>query len=150
MFRAVIYNKAAMVLHMLRHLVGDEAFFRGIRAFYAEWRFRKAGTDDFRVAMEKASGQDLNAFFDSWIYRTGIPRLEVRHTVQGSTAVVTIEQRGEVMPVPVTITLVYEGGNTERVTIPVTERSVTRTLPLTGTLRQLVVNQEQSLAVFVR
>ena len=149
-FRAVIYNKAAMVLHMLRHLVGDEAFFRGVRAFYAEWRFRKAGTDDLRVAMEKASGQDLNAFFETWIYRTGIPRLEVRHTVQGSTAVVTIEQRGEVMPVPVTITLVYAGGNTERLTIPVTEQSVTRTLPLTGTLRQLVVNQEQSLAVFVR
>ena len=72
-FRAVIYNKAAMVLHMLRRLVGDEAFFRGIRAFYAEWRFQKAGTDDFRVAMEKASGSDLSAFFEAWIFRHGDP-----------------------------------------------------------------------------
>ncbi len=56
-FRAVIYNKAAMVMHMLRRLIGDDAFFRGIRAFYAEWQFRKAGTDDLRVAMEKASGR---------------------------------------------------------------------------------------------
>jgi hypothetical protein len=149
-FRAVIYNKAAMVLHMLRHLVGDEAFFRGVRAFYAEWRFRKAGTNDFRVAMEKATGTDLNAFFEAWIYRTDIPRLQVRHVVQGSNALVTIEQRGDVIPVPVTITLVYTGGSTERLTIPVTERTVTRTLPLTGTLRELVVNQEQSLAVFER
>jgi Peptidase family M1 domain len=149
-FRAVIYNKAAMVLHMLRHMLGDETFFRGIRTYYAEWRFRKAGTDDFRVAMEKASGQDLNAFFEAWIYRTEIPRLEVRHTVEGSTATVTVQQRGEVIPVPVTITLVYAGGNTERLTIPVTERTVTRTLPLTGRLRELVVNQEQSLAVFLR
>jgi Peptidase family M1 domain len=149
-FRAVIYNKAAMVLHMLRRLVGDDAFFRGIQMFYAEWQFRKAGTDDFRVAMEKASSRDLSAFFESWIYRTEVPQLQVRHTVEGSTATVTVEHRGEVIPVPVTITLVYTSGSTERLTIPVTERTVTRTLPLTGTLRALVVNQEDSVAVFDR
>ena len=147
-FRAVIYNKAAMVLHMLRRLVGDEAFFRGIREFYSEWRFRKAGTDDFRVAMTRASGQDLTAFFDAWIFRTVIPRLQVRHTVQGATAVVTIEQRAEVIPVPVSITLEYTNGATEHLTIPVTEKTVTRTLPLAGTLRELIVDQEQTLAVF--
>jgi aminopeptidase N len=147
-FRAVIYNKAAMVLHMLRRLIGDDAFFRGIRGFYADWQFRKAGTDDFRVAMEKASGRDLSAFFEAWIFRTEVPQLQVRHTVQGSTATVTVEQRGEVIPVPVSITLVYTSGSTERVTIPVTERTVTRTLPLTGPLRELVVNQEDSVAVF--
>ena len=96
-FRAVIYNKAVMVMHMLRRLIGDDAFFRGIRAFYAEWQFKKAGTDDLRVAMEKASGSDLNAFFEAWIFRTEIPQLHVRHTVQGSTAIVTVEQR-EVIP----------------------------------------------------
>jgi hypothetical protein len=149
-FRAVIYNKAAMVLHMLRRLIGDDAFFRGIRAFYSEWQFRKAGTDDLRIAMEKASGRDLNAFFEAWIYRTEIPQLQVRHSVQGSTVTVTVEQRGEVIPVPVSITLVYTSGSTERLTIPVTERSVTRSVPLTGTLRDVVVNQEDSVAVFDR
>ena len=132
-------------------MLGDERFFRGIRGRSTRtWQFRKAGTDDFRLAMEKASGQDLSAFFEAWIYGTDIPQLQVRHTVQGSTAMVTIEQRGEVIPVPVTITLVYAGGNTERLTIPVTERTVTRHLPLTGTLRELGVDQEQSLAVFER
>jgi len=136
-FRAVIYNKAAMVLHMLRRMVGDEAFFRGIRAFYAEWRFQKAGTDDFRAAMARASGLDLTAFFDAWIFGTTIPRLQVRHTVQGNAAVVTIEQRGEVVPVPVSLTLAYTNGTTEHVTIPVTEKTMTRSLPLAGTLREL-------------
>ena len=42
-FRALVYNKGAMVLHMLRRLVGDEAFFAGLRDFYATWRFKKAG-----------------------------------------------------------------------------------------------------------
>ena len=55
-FRALVYNKGAMVLHMLRRLVGDEAFFAGLRDFYAKRRYKKAGTDDFQVAMEKAAG----------------------------------------------------------------------------------------------
>ena len=54
-FRAVVYNKGAMVLHMLRRLVGDRPFYDGIRRFYAEWRFKKAGSDDFRQVMEKAT-----------------------------------------------------------------------------------------------
>ena len=47
-FRAIIYNKGAMVLHMLRRLMGDRAFFAGLRDFYTTQRFKKAGTDDFR------------------------------------------------------------------------------------------------------
>ena len=55
-FRALAYNKSAAVLHMLRRLVGDDAFFRGIRRFYRMSRFRKAGTEDFRLAMEAETG----------------------------------------------------------------------------------------------
>ena len=61
-------TRRAMVLHMLRRLVGDDAFFGGVREFYNEWKFRKAGTDDFRAAMEKASGRDLERFFDTWVF----------------------------------------------------------------------------------
>jgi len=70
--------------------------------------------------------------------------------VEGSPAMVTIEQRGEVIPVPVTVTLVYAAGNTERLVIAATTRTTTRNLALTGPLRELVVNEEQSLAVFER
>ena len=51
-FRALVYNKGAAVLQMLRRLVGDDAFFRGIRRFYVESRYQKAGTEDLRHAME--------------------------------------------------------------------------------------------------
>ena len=77
MFRALVYNKGAMVLHMLRRLVGDEAFFAGLREFYATWRYKKAGTDDFRVAMEKAGGRPLQRFFDRWIFGSDIPTVAV-------------------------------------------------------------------------
>src|SRR6185369_8542557 len=56
-FRALVYNKSAAVLHMLRRLVGDEAFFTGVRRFYRTMRFKKAGTEDFRAAMEAAYGR---------------------------------------------------------------------------------------------
>ena len=83
-FRALVYNKGAAVLHMLRRLIGDEAFFRGLKNFYAENRFKKAGTDDLRQALEAASGRDLNRFFERWIYDNGIPRLRYSTAVEGS------------------------------------------------------------------
>src|SRR4030095_8589313 len=90
-FRAVAYNKGAMVLHMLRRLMGDDAFFGGIRTFYKEWRFKKAGTDDFQRAMEKAAGRDLQRFFDAWIFGSDIPRLKFSYQVSGTQATVRFE-----------------------------------------------------------
>ena len=85
-FRALVYNKGAAVLHMLRRLIGDEAFFSGLRQFYASNRFKKAGTDDLRQAMEAASGRDLERFFERWIYDNGIPRLRFSSAVEGPGA----------------------------------------------------------------
>ena len=74
-FRAVAYDKGAWVLHMLRGLLGDDAFFAGARAFLETHRFAKAGTEDLREALEKASGRDLRPYFERWIYGTGLPAL---------------------------------------------------------------------------
>ena len=79
-FRALVYNKGAAVLHMLRRLVGDEAFFRGLRRFYRDSRFNKAGTEDFRVAMEAESGRSLERFFERWIYGSTLPQLTLSAT----------------------------------------------------------------------
>lgn len=70
------YQKGAWVLHMLRGLVGDEGFFRAVRAFYQRHRHGNALTGDFRRAVEEATGRDLGWFFDQWIYRPGFPKLE--------------------------------------------------------------------------
>ncbi len=94
-FRALVYNKGAAVLHMLRRLMGDEAFFSGLKRFYADNRFKKAGTDDLRVAMQAASGRDLTRFFERWIYDNGIPRLRYSTAVEGSELIVRFEQSGE-------------------------------------------------------
>lgn len=150
-FRALVYNKAAMVLHMLRRFVGDEAFFRGVRQFYEEWRFRKAGTDDFRVAMERASRRDLAAFFEGWIYGASVPRVRFHHQQAEKGVLVRFEHRDEVVHVPITVTITYASGEVQQVVVPVTERVVERTIPVHGPVRKVEANADNgSLAEIER
>lgn len=72
------YQKGAWVLHMLRSNLGDEVFFRGIRAYYEWHKNSVASTEDLRAALEKASGKDLRAFFARWVYDSGHPQYELK------------------------------------------------------------------------
>ena len=147
-FRSLVYNKSAIVLHMLRRLVGDDPFFWGVRRFYSEWRFKKAGTDDFRVAMEAASGRDLGPFFEAWVYGVTIPRVAFTYrSPDANSIVVKFEHRGDVAPVPITVTLTYTSGETESVVVPVTERVVERTIPVKGALRKVEANEDYAALV---
>jgi aminopeptidase N len=69
----LVYQKGAWTLHMLRGLIGDEAFRKGIRAYYQRFRDRNARTDDFRRIMELQSGRELSWFFTQWLNRPGSP-----------------------------------------------------------------------------
>ncbi len=73
---AMTYQKGSWVLHMLRERMGNDRFWAGIREYHARYRDANASTSDFRQVMERAAGEDLSAFFDQWLYRGGIPRLE--------------------------------------------------------------------------
>jgi len=77
LLNAMNYQKGAWVLHMLRSNLGDEAFFRGIRNYYAAHKNSTASTEDLRRALEKASGRDLRAFFTRWVYDSGHPQYEL-------------------------------------------------------------------------
>jgi hypothetical protein len=143
-FRALVYNKGASVLHMLRRLVGDEAFFNGLRQFYAANRFKKAGTDDLRRAMEAASKRDLNRFFERWIYDNAIPRLRFSSAVEGNEVIVRFEQTGDVFDIPVTIGVTYMDGKTAEFVVPVTEATVEARFTLTGTLRSVEPNVDDA------
>jgi aminopeptidase N len=142
-FRALVYNKGAMVLHMLRRLLGDEAFFSGLRDFYATWRFKKAGTDDFRVAMEKAAGgRSLARFFERWIYASGTPTLHFTSVIEGNAVRVRFEQKDEIYDVPVTVTVTYADGATEDFVVRVTDRLVEERLEGKGPIRKVEANKD--------
>jgi aminopeptidase N len=87
------YQKGAWVLHMLRQRLGDDRFRDGIRAYYRRYRNANASTADFRAEMEQASGQDLSAFFDQWLYRGGVPRLSGSWSWDPASRAVTVDLR---------------------------------------------------------
>jgi aminopeptidase N len=72
---AFAYQKGAWVLHMLRRKLGDEAFFRALRRYYAAHAGGTATTEDLRHALEAECGLDLAAFFHQWLLRPGLPEL---------------------------------------------------------------------------
>jgi hypothetical protein len=146
-FRAVVYNKGAMVLHMLRRLVGDDAFFGGVREFYNEWKFRKAGTNDFRAAMEKASGRNLGRFFETWVFGAGIPRLKFGYHVNGAEAVIHFDQHGDAVDVPVTVTIAYANGSSENILFILTDKHTERAVALKGPVRTMAANTDSAALV---
>ena len=145
-FRALVYNKGAMVLHMLRRLLGDETFFGGLRRYYNEMRFRKAGTDDLIRAFEAESGRSLTDFFDRWIHEDDLPDIAFSYRIEtrsGSReAVLRFEQRGKLFEVPITVTLRYRGNYRETLVVPVAGEVTEVRLPLRGPLRDVEVNED--------
>ena len=145
-FRAVIYNKSALVLHMLRGLLGDDRFFAGLRTLYRTSRFRKIGTDDVRRTFEQASGQPLERFFERWIYEFGVPRAAWRAESTGGVTRIVLEQEGDrVYDFPVRVSYVDARGQPQSATIPVTAQQVVYTLPTSGPVRDLRVDDGGSL-----
>ncbi len=150
-FRAIVYNKGAGVLHMLRRLIGDEAFFGGLRRFYADNRFKKAGTDDLRKAMETASSRDLGRFFERWIYDNEVPRLRFSSSIEGQELVVRLEQSGDIFDVPVTVGVTYADGKTAEFLVIADRAASEARFPLAGAVRSVEPNvDDAALAHFER
>lgn len=70
------YQKGGWVLHMLRRKLGDDAYWKGIRAYYKKYDGKNANTENLRAELEAASGQNLQQFFKQWIYTGGAPHLK--------------------------------------------------------------------------
>ncbi len=76
---AVGYGKALMMYHMLRNMLGDDAFRKSLRKFYADNLFRTTSFDHLRAAFESVTGPGrLKPFFDQWTRRAGAPALQLR------------------------------------------------------------------------
>jgi len=145
-FRAVIYNKAAMVLHMLRLMLGDDVFFNGVRRFYLSSRFRKVGSEDFRFAMQEESGRDLERFFERWIYNAALPQItfssRLEAAASGQVAVLRFEQTTpEIFDLPALVTLLYADGRTKEVTVVLNDRIVEVREAVDGALRSVSISK---------
>jgi aminopeptidase N len=76
------YEKGACVVDMLRWVLGEEAFFRSLAHYLKKFAHGVAETNDFKVAIEEATGHNLYWFFDNWLYGAGHPELAVSYEWQ--------------------------------------------------------------------
>lgn len=106
-FRAVVYDKGAWVLVMLGSLVGEPALRAALGAFQSAHRYGKAGTDDLREALERASDRDLRPYFDAWVFGTRLPELRYTSTTRpvasGYETTIAVKATGLPGPVPLGI-----------------------------------------------
>ncbi len=124
LLNANTYEKGAWVLHMLRHMLGNELFLRGLRTYYERFTYGNATTEDFRKVMEEVSGLDFREFFTQWLYRPGIPLLHFSMDQHRSRAHITIEQtQGSVFFFPVDLEFFFEDGTHQTFTVNVDRRS---------------------------
>ncbi len=79
LFDSHAYEKGALVLHMLRDTVGDDAFFLALKHYTATHADQGVETAQLRLAFEDATGRDLSAFFEQWVEQGGHPQLKVHH-----------------------------------------------------------------------
>lgn len=125
--RSIGYGKSAMVFHMLRQMMGDDAFFGALRGFIRQKRFQRASWDDLKNAFEEPSGRELGWFFSQWTGRKGLPELQASNFIverSGGAFVLGFDlaQTGEIYKLDVPVTVFYRSGGEKRARIRLEER----------------------------
>jgi aminopeptidase N len=139
MFTAATFFKGALVLHMLRHVLGDEVFFRALREYVAANRYGTVVTANFQSACEAAAGRRLDWFFQEWVMRPDVPTYRLtwsnRQTSSGYEIDVSVEQAqaGAPFTMPLDIAVrtagrtvmrtIVDSARTMRLSIPTAERA---------------------------
>jgi hypothetical protein len=98
-WRSITYEKGAWIMHMLRRRIGDERFLKMLAELRRRWEFRSITSEEFRaLAVEfmppHSPSDTMDAFFDNWVYATGIPTLKVQSSVKGLKVSGTLTQTG--------------------------------------------------------
>jgi Tfp pilus assembly protein PilF len=115
---ALTGSKGASVLNMLRYAIGDESFFKALKAYTQQYAWKSAVTDDFRKVVETASGQDLGYFFIQWIESSGAPEFKLEYTIfrtaKGFRVMGKIAQDLDTFRMPVVLKIETEGNPEEK------------------------------------
>jgi aminopeptidase N len=94
LFDSRIYARGAVILHMLRNLLGEQMFWSGIKHYLDLYQYDAVSTADFQNAMEEEAGRSLDEFFDQWLYRAGFPEFRVsqRYDADAGTLHLVVHQ----------------------------------------------------------
>jgi aminopeptidase N len=85
-----IYPKGALVLEMLKHYLGPERFWAAIHSYLTRHALGTATSENLRQAVLRATGENLDWFWDEWVYQAGYPQLDVRAAYDTANATLTL------------------------------------------------------------
>jgi aminopeptidase N len=146
-FQSVVTDKGAMILHMLRWLVGEPKYLKTMREFATKYAGKSASTADFQALAEENYGQKLTWFFSQWLDSTGAPEFKTKYTVyrlgnnKGFRVVGQIDQDLDLFRMPVELKIDTDG-KTEQKRIEVVGTNSPFTIETFGRPRRISVDPD--------
>lgn len=142
-FFAVTGSKGAATYNMLRWIIGDDAFYRMLKAVTEQFANKAIATDDLRKIAESASGQNLQGFFIQWLESTGAPEFKTEYTIyrtqKGFRVMGKITQDLDTFRMPVELRIDTEG-NPEYKRVEVVGPSTDFSIDTFGKPKKVVVD----------
>jgi len=131
-FQSLVTDKGAMILHMLRWVVGEQKFNQAMREFASQYAGKPATVDNFRTLVEKDYGDKLTWFFSQWLDSTGAPEFKTKYTIfrlgnnKGFRSVGQIGQDLDLFRMPVELKIDTDGKTeTKRIDVIGTDSAFT-------------------------
>jgi tetratricopeptide (TPR) repeat protein len=149
-FQSLVTDKGAMILHMLRSVLGTQKYDTTMRAFATKYAGQSASLDDFRTIAEQNYGDKLTWFFSQWLDSTGAPEFKTKYTVyrlgsgKGFRVVGEISQDLDLFRMPVTLRIDTDG-KTEEKQVDVVGTNSAFTIETFGKPRRIVVDPEHKV-----
>ena len=146
-FQTLVTDKGAMILHMLRWVLGDTNYYKTMRTFATKFAGKSASIDDFRAVAEEAHGDKLVWFFTQWMDSTGAPEFKTKYTVyrlgnnKGFRVVGEIAQDLDLFRMPVDLKIDTDG-KTEEKRIEVVGTNSPFSIETFGKPRRIVVDPD--------
>ena len=145
---AATAGKGASVIHMLRSVIGNDAFSKLMRSFADRFAWKSLNTDDFRKLAEAASGQNLQYFFIQWIESTGAPEFKLEYTTfrtqKGFRVMGKVSQDLDTFRMPVEMRIETEG-NPEDKKVEVVGTSSEFVVETFGKPRRIVLDPDNEV-----
>jgi hypothetical protein len=149
-FQSLSTDKGAMILHMLRWVVGDQKFDQTMRDFFTQYQGKPATAEAFRTLAEKNYGDKLTWFFSQWLDSTGAPEFKTKYTVyrlgnnKGFRTVGQIAQDLDLFRMPIELKIDTDG-KTETKRIDVTGTDSAFSIDTFGRPRRISIDPENRL-----
>jgi aminopeptidase N len=146
-FQSLVTDKGAMILHMLRWVIGDQKYDQTMRTFASKYAGKSASLDDFRALAEQNYGQQLTWFFSQWLDSTGAPEFKTKYTIyrlgngKGFRVVGQIAQDLDLFRMPVDLKIDTDG-KTENKRIEVVGTNSAFNVETFGKPRRIVVDPD--------